>query len=289
MLELSAQKIDPSRRSHFTRMNKKIKRKAATPLNTPAITVKIERGEANAKEFTFRQTFRIGRDESCQINFKDYIVSREHAEVFFEQGQWWVHDLQSSNGVYRDGGEKVERAPLLAETRLMLGQEGPALVFMPGLKHAAAVTRVGEPSMTRYIQRYFDDKITEGVSEHTMMLRQAFKQVKKRQTRVYGIALGLISILLVSVGAYAIYQQQQMRKQQALARDIFYEMKSLELLLAKLEKAVVQSGNAQTLTEVSKYRAKREELEKSYECFVDELGIYNEKMQEDERLILRMV
>ncbi|MBC6946550.1 FHA domain-containing protein, partial [candidate division KSB1 bacterium] len=150
-------------------MTEKIKHKTATPFNAPTIAVRIERGESNATEFVFRQSFRIGRDETCQVQFKDYIVSRVHAEVTFEQGQWWVSDLQSSNGVYRDDGEKVERTPLLDETRLMLGQEGPALVLTPELKHAAAATRVSEPSMTRYIQRYFDDKITEGVSEHTMM------------------------------------------------------------------------------------------------------------------------
>ncbi|NUM73937.1 transglycosylase SLT domain-containing protein [candidate division KSB1 bacterium] len=269
-------------------MTEKIKHKTATPFNAPTIAVRIERGESNATEFVFRQSFRIGRDETCQVQFKDYIVSRVHAEVTFEQGQWWVSDLRSSNGVYRDDGEKVERAPLLDETRLMLGQEGPALVLTPELKHAAAVTRVSEPSMTRYIQRYFDDKITEGVSEHTMMMRQAFRQVRKKQTRVYGIALGLISVLLLGVGVYAVYQERQIRKQQALARDIFYEMKSLELLLAQLEKAVMQSGNTQMLSEVSKYRAKRDELEKNYDHFVDELGIYSKRMPEDERMILRM-
>lgn len=264
-------------------MDKITKHKIKIPANAPALIVKIERGEANAAEFVFSQAFRIGRDDACQVQFKDYLVSRVHAEVAFEQGQWWVYDLQSSNGVYRDNGEKVERAPLLGETRLRLGQEGPAFILTPMQNRSS-----GEPSMTHYIQRYFDDKITEGVSEHTMMMRQAFKQVKRKQTRIYGIVIGLISLLLLGVGVYVVYQQRQMRKQQALARDIFYEMKSLELMLARLEKAVTLTDNAQMLSEVTKYRARREALEKSYDDFVDELGIYNKNMSEDERLIFRM-
>jgi MoxR-like ATPase len=40
----------------------------------------------------------IGRGKSCSVVIDDNKVSREHAAVRIENGNWWVYDLQSSNG-----------------------------------------------------------------------------------------------------------------------------------------------------------------------------------------------
>lgn len=58
----------------------------------------------------------------------DDIVSRPHAEIRFENCKWWVYDLNSTNGIFVDG-KKVEQIPLANNTRIILGQFGPALFF----------------------------------------------------------------------------------------------------------------------------------------------------------------
>jgi chromosome segregation ATPase len=51
----------------------------------------------------------IGRATECQIQTQDAMVSRRHARISWD-GNYWVEDLGSSNGVYV-GHEKVSKAP----------------------------------------------------------------------------------------------------------------------------------------------------------------------------------
>jgi hypothetical protein len=51
----------------------------------------------------------IGRATECQIQTQDAMVSRRHARIVWD-GNYWIEDLGSSNGVYV-GNERVRRAP----------------------------------------------------------------------------------------------------------------------------------------------------------------------------------
>jgi hypothetical protein len=51
----------------------------------------------------------IGRATECQVQTQDAMVSRRHARIFWE-GNYWIEDLGSSNGVYV-GNDKVQKAP----------------------------------------------------------------------------------------------------------------------------------------------------------------------------------
>ena len=52
----------------------------------------------------------IGRAAECQVQTQDAMVSRRHARIIWD-GNYWIEDLGSSNGVYV-GNEKVQRAPV---------------------------------------------------------------------------------------------------------------------------------------------------------------------------------
>ncbi|MCS6837664.1 MAG: FHA domain-containing protein [Bdellovibrionaceae bacterium] len=45
----------------------------------------------------------IGRDEHCEIVVKEQGISKKHAEIRKENGQWYLRDLNSSNGTYLNG------------------------------------------------------------------------------------------------------------------------------------------------------------------------------------------
>src|SRR4029453_6330689 len=51
----------------------------------------------------------IGRATECQVQTQDAMVSRRHARIFWD-GNYWIEDLGSSNGVYV-GNERVQKAP----------------------------------------------------------------------------------------------------------------------------------------------------------------------------------
>jgi len=51
----------------------------------------------------------VGRATECQVQTQDAMVSRRHARIFWD-GNYWIEDLGSSNGVYV-GNDKVQKAP----------------------------------------------------------------------------------------------------------------------------------------------------------------------------------
>jgi len=40
----------------------------------------------------------IGRDPNCECVIDSKTVSTQHARLSFDRGQWWVEDLESTNG-----------------------------------------------------------------------------------------------------------------------------------------------------------------------------------------------
>ncbi len=59
-----------------------------------------------------KSRIRIGRGPDNDIIINDLTVSREHAEICFENGQYWVKDLDSKNGVFVDDEEVEGKAPI---------------------------------------------------------------------------------------------------------------------------------------------------------------------------------
>lgn len=263
-------------------------RKKPPQSRPPLLRVRVETSNADRQEFCFGEPFRIGRDENCQVRINDKFVSRNHAEVVLEDGQWWVRDLHSTNGIYIDG-QKVDRAPVMKPTTLRLGIQGPVLYLAAEERPPEEKKRVESDTMvSRYIEHYFGESTGQTVGEHTMMIRRAFERVQTKQRWKYGRIIGVLALLSLAVGAYALYQHRQARKQRLLAEDIFYSMKSLELEIADLERAVMESHSAQGMQEVKKYRSKRKDMETNYDKFISTLGVYNPKMPEPDRLILRV-
>ncbi len=64
---------------------------------------------------------RIGRGESNDIVIDEEHVSDRHASVFYEEGQFWIEDLKSTNGTYVNGKRIEDRAALKNEDLIKLG------------------------------------------------------------------------------------------------------------------------------------------------------------------------
>jgi membrane-bound lytic murein transglycosylase D len=253
----------------------------------PAVTLKIEKGQADKTDFCFSEPFCIGRGKNCEVQVSDPTVSRSHAEVSFQGGSWWVRDLQSANGTFLDG-MKVERAPLAGENRIQLGISGPVLYLtIEGVSQGEA-TQMDRYSFTHYMHHYTGDSGADNIGKHTMMIRRAFQQLQKRQERKFVGIIAVIVCLFLAAGTYAVFKHMQVRKQRLLAEDIFYAMKSLELEFAGFLKTARVSKDAQTLENVENYRARRKKMEESYDQFIDTLGVYGKRISEEERIILRV-
>jgi hypothetical protein len=57
----------------------------------------------------------IGRTEDNTIAIDDGFVSGSHAEIVFDQGMWWIQDLNSTNGTF------VNNQPVRSRVRLSDG------------------------------------------------------------------------------------------------------------------------------------------------------------------------
>jgi len=68
---------------------------------TPAITVstKIDQGQESVRQFSQPQIM-IGRDTKCDLSMMDEALSAHHARLTYHHGQWWLEDLNSTNGTF---------------------------------------------------------------------------------------------------------------------------------------------------------------------------------------------
>src|SRR5277367_2212732 len=95
-------------------------------LATVIVTVRTD--DAGDKDYAFKVPFKVGRVEECEICIRNDFVSRSHASVSIENGEWWLSDLNSSNGLYV-GDERVPRVQLKEGLTVRLGIRGPELRF----------------------------------------------------------------------------------------------------------------------------------------------------------------
>jgi hypothetical protein len=65
-------------------------------------------------------------------------------------------------------------------------------------------------------------------------------------------------------------------------------MKAMDVNIANVQTLVLDSHNQQGIVEIQRYRAQRQEMERNYDRFLSNLKVYNRKMTEQERLILRV-
>src|ERR1039458_9189253 len=256
-------------------------------LTTVLVTVKAD-GTAD-RDYAFRASFKIGRTEECDVCIKSEFVSRLHASVSIENGEWWLSDLNSSNGIYVDDS-RVPRVQLKEGTVVRLGIRGPEVRFRV-MRPVVMPRPAADPKMVKseYAQHYFgkgDQKRAAG--EHTMLIRTVFAEVQKKQKRKYGGVILALAGVMVCLGGLTLYQYHQVAKQRTMAKEIFYSMKALDIDIANLQDAVKASNNQQGLDQIKRIEAQRGEMENSYDHYLASLHVYSPKMSEQDRLVLRV-
>ncbi len=64
-----------------------------------SLFVKIEDGTENQRHFSQAEII-IGRDTQCDLSIVDASLSAHHARLTHHHGQWWLEDLESTNGTF---------------------------------------------------------------------------------------------------------------------------------------------------------------------------------------------
>ena len=257
----------------------------AAPTTKPVLAAAaplVVRFPGSDRVLQFIHPFRIGRAADNDIVFDQEAVSQYHAELVCENGQWWLRDLQSTNGTVV-GGTAVERLPIVRTTLVRFGPGGPAIVVAP--EGAAATPRAttsvapdagGDVSDSAVMRRYFAPRAPGQMSRHTAALRRVIG--RRRRTYVWA----LIGLAALGAGAswYAYLQRRNVQRQRAAAAELFYSMKALELEVDRLGLGAEQ---------LRSYNAQREGLQKQYTDFVEELGIYGSDTPERVRVVYEVI
>src|SRR5260370_797352 len=90
----------------------------------PPVRVTFGPSPEQLRTLTFERSFHIGRGDDCEVCIKVEFVSRNHVQVFYENGQWWVRDQGSANGLFVNG-QRLDSVPVGQALTFRLGIKGP--------------------------------------------------------------------------------------------------------------------------------------------------------------------
>ncbi len=233
---------------------------------TRGILIRVSLKNGKGENWTFEETFVIGRDEDCDVQIDSHLVSRSHLQVTPHEGGWIVRDLRSSNGTFVDG-EAIREVPIKGTVEIELGRGGPVIQVEADSAQAAEKGRVtrhqsedflppvrpsetGRPSYSgsqvdEYAQKYFQQ--SDGpAGDHTRMMREAYTKVSRKSRRGYFVAIGVVTLLFVAAIGYVMVQQARFTRLEAAFRDSALELRELDAEYFRL-KSVLQENEVDRL------------------------------------------
>lgn len=84
-------------------------------------SVVVVKGHAAGMEYLLEKEHTvIGRDKTADIALKDPLVSRQHAAVMYREGNYFIKDLESTNGTLMNGA-RIQQANLLHGDTFRMG------------------------------------------------------------------------------------------------------------------------------------------------------------------------
>ncbi|MBL8797658.1 MAG: sigma 54-interacting transcriptional regulator [Planctomycetia bacterium] len=115
-----------------------------TPGAAAYLVARREHGFGEVYPLTSGHRHTLGRATTNRIVLKDDLCSREHAEVFDQDGQWFVRDLNSLNGTRLNSADLTGERPLSPNDEVMVGRS--QLVFVLDLKQLPSIPKSPSPN-----------------------------------------------------------------------------------------------------------------------------------------------
>jgi len=88
----------------------------------PPIMLKGQIGEENVLKRFRQEEIILGRDPSVDFPLKNETVSLRHCKIRYHQKQWWVEDLESTNGTFLNNDPISTEIILTNGDQLRLGK-----------------------------------------------------------------------------------------------------------------------------------------------------------------------
>lgn len=82
--------------------------------------IKIEAGKESTKHFTQPEII-LGRDTNSDLSVMDEAMSAHHARITYHHSQWWLEDLNSTNGTFLNQEKLVTPAVIITGDEFKCG------------------------------------------------------------------------------------------------------------------------------------------------------------------------
>lgn len=222
-----------------------------------------------ANHFLFSHQFSIGRSPDNDIIITAESISRHHAEVKQENGNWWIYDLNSANGTYLNHKLIKQKSLLYLPATVSLGKAniflkielaghgtseekqtaGTGISAIKALEQSERVNPGCRDLSEENLKiRLLAKKETNDAGEYTRMVRRIIHEDRTTQSRSYKRLISGIGLLLLLSASGIIYQQMTLANARTLAIDMFYNIKTLEVGLSRAEIKLGESAEAIDLT-----------------------------------------
>ncbi len=89
--------------------------------HAPRLTLTLDHVPPISKSSNQSEVY-LGRDSACGFYFDDPTLSARHARLQFHHGQWWVEDMNSSNGTYINDSPVTSPVVITSLDQLRFGE-----------------------------------------------------------------------------------------------------------------------------------------------------------------------
>jgi len=229
------------------------------------------------QEYFFTHGFSVGRSQDNDIVVQHGDISRKHIEIKEENGEWWLNDLNSTNGVYIQDSLVRDKTKLDFPVTVYLGNTGISLhLQLPGQLSGTESSVMSDPTIlfprndipevkseANHSQQLSKEEIqarllakdeVEGSGDFTRMVRKIIHEDRSSRGKKYKNVIWLLGVFLLMAAGMAGYQYLALSKARTLAIDMFYDIKTLEVSLAQSESTIDKSADVleQTLHVLAK-------------------------------------
>ncbi|MBD9354857.1 FHA domain-containing protein [Methylomonas albis] len=217
--------------------------------------------------FSFENSFSVGRAQENAVVVNDQSISRHHLEIKREPDGWWVVDLNSTHGVYRDKQRLAAKTKLHLPVLLGLGvspfelkiasanpnpaQSKPA---DDATLYAAAPTPVvnqpqvaPQPKVQQNLSadaiknRLLSEEESADMGDYTRMVRRVIREDRTVRTKNYKKLIWSLGLLFVISAGLVTYQYLALDNARKLAINMFYDVKTLEVSLSQADMRLAEN------------------------------------------------
>lgn len=90
-------------------------------ISVPPLSIKYTDEQGEKIQIISQPLAFIGREPGCDIIIIDHSVSSRQARLSFHQNQWWVEDLNSTNGTFLNHDLLTQPAVLITDDLITCG------------------------------------------------------------------------------------------------------------------------------------------------------------------------